>query len=238
MKKVGREDEAVNVQEAARSLGRPTPEVQAALHDLGIPVRSPEAPLDGPSLLRLSGLFLDRGWTPRTVLYLDAYNIYWVARHAYGAPPDFARIPELLEGEDLPWLARAFLPNNGRANGLEAALRRMGFRVQAKAGKVREDGLKANFDVEIAVDAVDDLHRFRPQAVYLVSGDGDFTYLVRYLREAGCRVTVAAFPEGLARTLRDAADRVVVLDQYYTRPRPDGPIGQKGMPRCLCSLWA
>jgi hypothetical protein len=69
----------MNVKEAARSLGRPPSEVQAALHDLGIPVQSPEAPLDGPSLLRLSGLFLDRGRPPRTVLYLDAYNIYRLA---------------------------------------------------------------------------------------------------------------------------------------------------------------
>jgi len=203
----------MEVFEVARALGRPAWEVITVLNGMGILVTSHAGVVDASTALKVCAHYAREGdFRPRTVLYLDVYNLFWVAKRYYGRPPDFSRIIELLAGSPLPWTAKAFMPNDGRGDGLARALDRMGYRVLAKAGRrVAPGRLKADFDVEIAVEAMKDFYQYRPEAVYLVSGDGDFVHLVERLRAGGCRVTVAAFPEGFSRELRAAADRWVEL---------------------------
>ncbi len=76
------------------------------------------------------------------------------------------------------------------------ALRDVGFKVIEKPVQwfTNEDGIrvsKANSDLDLAVDIL--LQSAKLDRVLLVSGDGDFTQVVRALQNMGCRVELMAF---------------------------------------------
>jgi uncharacterized LabA/DUF88 family protein len=80
-----------------------------------------------------------------------------------------------------------------------------GFRIVSKEIKRLPGGeIKANFDVELAIDVLSMADRL--DVVVLITGDGDFTYLVERLQARGLRVEVSAFPRNTSRNLRLAAD--------------------------------
>lgn len=62
--------------------------------------------------------------------------------------------------------------------------------------------LKSNFDVEIAVDMTRKISDY--DVAVLVSGDGDFTYLVDKLITLGKKVYVISHPQRIAQELREA----------------------------------
>lgn len=65
---------------------------------------------------------------------------------------------------------------------------------------------KANFDVEITTDML--LDKAKTNEVILFSGDSDFAYVVKKLRDSGKRVSVFAFRKTLAWELKLAATSV------------------------------
>jgi len=69
---------------------------------------------------------------------------------------------------------------------------------------------KANFDVEIAIDALRLAHDF--DTLILFSGDGDFTPLVNELRNLGKQVIVVAGKKFLSSNLAKSATRHVHLE--------------------------
>lgn len=64
---------------------------------------------------------------------------------------------------------------------------------------------KANFDVEIAVDAMDMTDTF--DTLILFSGDSDFAYLVRKLKEKGKRVFVFSTRYHISKELIGSCDK-------------------------------
>ncbi len=94
------------------------------------------------------------------------------------------------------------------AVGFHFALREEGFKVIEKPVRwfSSDDGTrvsKANSDLDLAVDML--LQSTRLDRVLLVSGDGDFSRVVRALQDSGCRVEVLAF-ENVSYDLRCEAD--------------------------------
>jgi uncharacterized LabA/DUF88 family protein len=71
--------------------------------------------------------------------------------------------------------------------------------------------IKGNMDVEICVDAIEVAGRV--DHVYLVTGDGDFTYLVRAIQSKATKVTVVSSirQNMLSNELRKAANHVLDL---------------------------
>jgi uncharacterized LabA/DUF88 family protein len=65
--------------------------------------------------------------------------------------------------------------------------------------------------MEMALDILDMAPKL--DVVVLVSGDGDFTSLVRRVKSMGPRVEVVAFPRNTAKSLLEAADRFHPLDR-------------------------
>jgi len=63
---------------------------------------------------------------------------------------------------------------------------------------------KANFDVEIAVDAIRLIKSF--QTIILFSGDSDFAYLLKYLRKKGKKIIVASLKHHISRELIESSD--------------------------------
>lgn len=85
-----------------------------------------------------------------------------------------------------------------------------GFKVVTKPLKRFQDGtIKANVDIEMALDVIEMLDRL--DVVVLVSGDGDFQRLVEVVQKKGVRVEVVAVAASTASHLRHAADQFIDL---------------------------
>ncbi len=85
-----------------------------------------------------------------------------------------------------------------------------GFKIVTKPFRRFQDGsIKANLDIELALDVVAMLDRL--DVLVLVSGDGDFQRLVELAQSRGVRVEVAAVGASTAGNLRHAADQFTDL---------------------------
>ena len=85
-----------------------------------------------------------------------------------------------------------------------------GYKVVTKPLKRFADGtIKANVDIEMALDIVEMLDRL--DVVCLVSGDGDFQRLVEVVQGKGVRCEVVAVGNSAAGALRNAADHFIDL---------------------------
>jgi uncharacterized LabA/DUF88 family protein len=85
-----------------------------------------------------------------------------------------------------------------------------GFKIVTKPFRRFQDGsIKANLDIELALDVVAMLDRL--DVLVLVSGDGDFQRLVELAQSRGVRVEVAAVGASTASNLRHAADEFIDL---------------------------
>lgn len=88
-----------------------------------------------------------------------------------------------------------------------------GYKVVTKALKRFQDGtIKANVDIEMALDVMEMLDRL--DVVCLISGDGDFQRLVEVVQSKGVRVEVVAVGNSTAGNLRKAADHYIDLQQH------------------------
>lgn len=93
-----------------------------------------------------------------------------------------------------------------------------GFKVVTKPLKRFADGsIKANVDIEMALDIMEMLDRL--DVVCLVSGDGDFQRLVEVVQGKGVRVEVIAVGSSIASELRHAADRYIDLQPLLSKIR-------------------
>jgi len=87
------------------------------------------------------------------------------------------------------------------------------YRIVTKPLKRFSDGsMKANFDIELAVDILTMSERL--DVVVLMSGDGDFVRVVELVESRGVRVEVCAFAEAAATELRGVADRFIDIGQH------------------------
>jgi uncharacterized LabA/DUF88 family protein len=73
--------------------------------------------------------------------------------------------------------------------------------------------MKGDWDMELALDVLDAAPQL--DVVVLVSGDGDFTSLVKRVKKMGPRVEVIAFPRATAKALLEAADQFQPLDRKF-----------------------
>lgn len=105
-----------------------------------------------------------------------------------------------------------FLTQDGRKNRFFKKMRSLGYTVRTKPISSVYDKtsgrseLKCNFDVELTIDALDQLPAY--DTAILCSGDGDFTKLIRYLKGKGKNAIVVAAGERLSTTLREAANKI------------------------------
>lgn len=156
----------------------------------------------------------------RTYVAIDGANLHSTTK-ALGVEVDFAKLLAVLgEGTDL--LRANYFTAIDESSGVSTIrpfcdyLAYNGYSVVSKPAKSFSgtDGqrrIKGNMDIEIAVDALEMARHY--DNYVLMSGDGDFTYLVKSLQRAGKRViVVSALNQGvLADELRRASDRFVDL---------------------------
>lgn len=148
-------------------------------------------------------------------VFVDVANMYHSAKNLYkGAKVDFAIIlKEAVAGRRL---IRAFAyvvkADIKPEKGFFEALERLGYEVRAKELQIFPEGAKkGDWDVGLCMDAIRNMEKL--DVVVLVSGDGDYTDLLDYLRGRGVRTEVIAFGRTTSNKLVEEADEFLDLDR-------------------------
>lgn len=149
----------------------------------------------------------------RVAIFVDVQNMYYAARNTYQRRLNFEALRErIVAGRRL---ARAICyvvqsPEVDQSSFISFLLQ-TGYEVKAKELRRRLDGsAKGDWDMGIAIDSIAIADKV--DVVALVSGDGDFSDLVRHLKARGSRVEVYAFPGSVSEELRAVATEFNLLD--------------------------
>jgi uncharacterized LabA/DUF88 family protein len=84
--------------------------------------------------------------------------------------------------------------------------------VRKRSSRSRKESI---CDIAIAVDVMRACYRDHAEAIWLLSGDGDFVQLVTEVVHAGKRAYVSAFSSGLNDELRFVVDEFLSLDNHF-----------------------
>lgn len=151
-----------------------------------------------PDLVALRDYLRDKG--RRTVVEMVVY---------LGLPPE--RRPE-----DVPENWRRAYDSKHR---LRLALENHGIMTISWRGKqlfgYDPPRFAANIDMLMAMDALEFAIEARPDAVVLVTGDGDFSYLANKLRRRGIRVEAASLGSALSADLKRSVNQVIDLRRFF-----------------------
>ncbi len=150
----------------------------------------------------------------RVGIFIDVSNMYHSAKNLYGANVNFAKILERAVAGRKLIRATAYVirSQSQEEEGFFDALQKQGFEVKVKDLQIFPTGeKKADWDVGIAVDAIE--MRSKLDVVIIVSGDGDYIPLVKYLQHEGCLVEAIAFSKTASMKLREATDDFIDLCQ-------------------------
>jgi uncharacterized LabA/DUF88 family protein len=158
---------------------------------------------------------------PRCGIFVDVPNVIYTADRLR-ARIDFGKLLQLLsEGRELV-RASAYAPiSDDPSQSLESQrfvqpFVDRGYKIVTKPLKRFADGsIKANFDVELAMDILTMADRL--DVICLVSGDGDFRRLIEIVESKGVRVEVVAFGQSTAAELKNMADEFIELGQILDR---------------------
>jgi len=173
---------------------------------------------------RLSGMGSFSGDRQRVGVFVDVPNIVYAAERLR-RKVDYAKMLSfIVRGRDLV-RASAYSPVSDDLMEPIAAQKFVqpfmghGYAMITKPLKRYADGtIKANFDVELAIDILTICDRL--DVVVLVSGDGDFRRLVELVCSKGIRVEVVAFGDSTAAELRSAADQYIDLKDHLAELSP------------------
>ncbi len=143
----------------------------------------------------------------RVGIFIDTQNLYHSARSFFQANVNYRMLVETaVAGRKL---VRAFAyvikSDTSEETKFFEALQELGIETRIKDLQIFYSGeKKADWDVGIAIDIVRLSEKL--DAVVLVSGDGDFTEVLKYVRSRGIRAEVMAFKKTTSMKLVEEAD--------------------------------
>lgn len=167
----------------------------------------------------------------RVGVFVDVSNMYYSARSLYQARVNFQSILEDAVGKRqlvraLAYVIKAEAPEE---QAFFDALTKQGWEVRQKDLQIFVGGAKkGDWDVGIAMDVL----RLAPKldVVVIVSGDGDYAELVKYVKALGTRVEAMAFGPSASKLLLAEVDGYTDMAQDTSRfvigGRPRGKISQ------------
>jgi uncharacterized LabA/DUF88 family protein len=142
----------------------------------------------------------------RVGVFIDVQNMFYATKNLYGSKLNYSKLLDYIaRGRDLVRSVAYVVqtPEIDQSNFL-TMLRSNGYEVRSKELKQRPDGsCKGDWDMGLALDALSMAERL--DVVAIVSGDGDFSDLVAFLKARGVRVEVYSFPYSTAEELRTSA---------------------------------
>lgn len=151
----------------------------------------------------------------RVGIFIDTANLYHTAKNLFHRKVNFGEIvKEALAGRRLVRaVAYVITSETGEESAFFEALTKMGIETKTKDLQVFHGGAKkADWDVGIAIDAVTLAPKL--DTVVLVTGDGDYIPLVKYLQHhSGVQVEVASFGQSTSKSLVQEADDFLDLSE-------------------------
>ena len=155
---------------------------------------------------------------PRLAIFVDVPNILYAAE-ATNVELNWGKVADFLSQGRTLVRAIAYSPISDDPNERTENERFVvpflehGYRIATKPLKrFRGGSVKANFDVELAIDVLTMADRV--DVIVLVSGDGDFRRLVEIVGSRGVRIEVMAFGQSTSQDLRQVADRYIDIAGY------------------------
>ncbi len=157
----------------------------------------------------------------RVGVYVDVQNMFYSAKRIYNAKLDFAKLMQkAVRGRQL---IRAICyvidnPDVDQTNFTEM-LKSNGYEIKSKDLRQRADGsAKGDWDMGLAIDVISQCDKL--DIVVLVSGDGDFTDLIKHLKHRGVLVEAISFPKSTNEDLVNAVDVYIPIDDnMLLKPR-------------------
>ncbi len=154
----------------------------------------------------------------RVGVFVDVQNMYYSAKNLYQAKVNFSEV--LKAGVARRKLIRAFAyvirADVGAEREFFEALHKIGFEVKEKELQIFYGGAKkGDWDVGLCMDVV----RLIPKidVMVLVSGDGDYTELLRYAKSQGVRTEVIAFGKTTSKMLLDEAEEFIDMSENKSK---------------------
>lgn len=143
----------------------------------------------------------------RVGVFIDVQNMYYSARNLFNRKVNFANIVDESVGDAqlIRAIAYTISTKSGDEEPFFEALRKSGIEVVSKELLEYEGGnKKGDWDVGITIDIVRMLDML--DVVILVSGDGDYVPLAKYIKGRGRIFHVASFRESTSTALIEEAD--------------------------------
>ena len=158
----------------------------------------------------------------RIFVACDVSNLFRSCRDVYGdsARVDFQILSAMIPAMEYPrtvnqkLMAYIVTDPKQRHHGFSNALCSYGFNVRERfmsREKAGDQLTRTDWDVGITIDAIDNIDNYDTFA--LVSGDGDFSILLDYMKVREKKTLVLSFEKCTARSLYAAADKHVMLTQ-------------------------
>jgi uncharacterized LabA/DUF88 family protein len=154
----------------------------------------------------------------RVGIFIDTQNLYHSARSMFNSRVNYTSIMEAaLDGRQLV-RAFAYVIKSGQGDESKFfdALSELGIEPRMKDLQVFYGGeKKADWDVGISIDIVRMIDKV--DAVVLVSGDGDFAEVLKYVKSRGARAEVMAFGGSTSSILTAEMDHFIDLGKDKNR---------------------
>jgi len=119
----------------------------------------------------------------------------------------------------------AYDPEDPKQIDFMEELEEAGFRVVKKPIKVYANSIKGNMDIELTVDAMQDLGGY--DILVLISGDGDFHYLVKALEDAKKKTVIISVGGFTSYELHQEADSYFFFNRIHSVWKQDKRKGRK-----------
>ncbi len=144
----------------------------------------------------------------RIGIFVDVQNMYHSAKHLYKSNVNFQEVLKtaVASRKLIRAVAYGIITTGGDEKRFLERLAKQGFEVKTKELQIFPGGAKkGDWDIGLAVDAIKMADKL--DVVILVTGDGDFIPLIRYLQEnKGCLVELISFAKSTSGKLIENAD--------------------------------
>lgn len=155
----------------------------------------------------------------RIGVFVDVQNMYHSAKNLYKANVNFQEVLKIATADRklIRAVAYGIITTSGEETKFLEILAKQGFEVKTKELQVFPGGAKkGDWDVGLAVDAIKMADKL--DVIVLVTGDGDFIPLVRYLQEnKGCLVELVSFSQSTSAKLIENVDDYFDLSTNKTK---------------------
>ncbi|MBT3356413.1 NYN domain-containing protein [bacterium] len=161
----------------------------------------------------------------RVGILVDIQNMYYSARVLYQKKTNFKSILEaaVADRKLIRAIGYGIATEEKTEEKFFESLEKHGYEVKSKDLQIFKGGMKkGDWDVGISIDAIKLAKNL--DVIVLVSGDGDYIPLVKYLQyNFGVRVEVMAFVESCSSQLIEEADDFTNLsegDKFFVKDTP------------------